>query len=112
MNDDNEYPTEKDLLYIQDFDNTKDDICDLIRYVHNIWWMPDWGFKYDSETMDLELHTGGWSGNESIISALQKNKHLFWFWYWQKSLRGGHYWFNLDMYDKLKRHADMRDRIS
>jgi hypothetical protein len=39
----------------------------------------------------LELHTGGWSGNESIINIVQAS--FFWFMFWQKSERGGHYYF-------------------
>jgi hypothetical protein len=49
------------------------------------------GVEHDGRK--LELHTGGWSGNEEIISVLQNS--MFWVMYWQKSERGGHYYFEL-----------------
>jgi hypothetical protein len=39
----------------------------------------------------LQLHTGGWSENEELIDNLSKS--FFWNMYWQKSERGGHYYF-------------------
>jgi hypothetical protein len=46
--------------------------------------------------MHLELHTFGWSGNESIVDALDKNV-LFWMTCWEQSNRGGHYKFEIPM---------------
>lgn len=37
--------------------------------------------------------TGGWSGNESIIGAMQKNR-MVWNFLWEQSRRGGHYVFD------------------
>jgi len=39
-----------------------------------------------------EVATGGWSGNESIISALQDN-YIFWAICWRLSKRGGYFEF-------------------
>jgi len=63
-------------------------IVDLIyedwMYYGTIW--------QDREKGILELATGGWSGNESIIAALQENL-MFWGMYWMESKRGGYYRF-------------------
>lgn len=45
---------------------------------------------------NLELHTGGWLGNEEIIEALKDT--TFWGLCWQKSERGGHHNFRLTPY--------------
>ncbi len=87
MPDVDRYPTDKDLDFIKNWDIK--DISGLIEFLESIWWMADWGFKQLGNK--LELHTGGWSGNESIIGALQQT--MFWMMTWQKSERGGHYWF-------------------
>ena len=48
--------------------------------------------------MKVEYHTMGWSGNEDIIESLRKSKSLFWFFYWQRSDRGGHYYFEIPLW--------------
>jgi hypothetical protein len=63
----------------------------LIEYIEDRWAFPDY-FHWDPGTETLELHTAGWSGNEDTIGALQSNA-MFWALYWQKSERGGHYYF-------------------
>ena len=55
------------------------------------WWMPDWGFKHRGRR--VELHTGGWSDNECLIQWLQMT--MFWVMSWQKTTRGGHYYFTM-----------------
>lgn len=42
---------------------------------------------------EVRLVTGGWSGCEDAISALEKGK--FWFGWWQSSSRGGAYEFHI-----------------
>lgn len=56
-------------------------------------WNYDNCLKYKStdKSWSLELHTGGWSGNEEIIGILQDT--FFWFFHWHKHERGGHYYF-------------------
>lgn len=88
-----EYPLKDELDKVEDWDGTA---VGLIEYLKQLWWCPEWGFKLTGKrVLKLELHTAGWSGNESIIYALQEN----WFWpiFWQKSRRGGHYYFKIEL---------------
>ena len=85
-----DYPTEEELEKIKAWEPS--DIKGLLSFIKSIWWHPDWGFKLQENC--LELHTGGWSGNEMIIDELEKT--IFWFMFWQKSERGGHYYFQFE----------------
>jgi len=92
MPDKDGYPTKKELDYIKNYDLLKiQSFKPLIIFLRSIWWQANWGFKFNK--YDLELHTGGWSGNEEIISVLQNT--IFWFLCWEKSIRGGHYYFKI-----------------
>lgn len=89
--DENGYPTDEDLEAIEKYDVLKNGVDGLLDMLEGLW---HYGHPYFiREGKKLELHTGGWSGNEEIIGALQKN--YFWFFYWQKSERGGHYYFKI-----------------
>ena len=77
----NGYPTEEWLEFIRNY--IPDNSLPLLKFVSEIlpygWYMADWGFvlhrKYKGK-IKLELHTGGWSGNEEVISAILSNKWL------------------------------------
>jgi hypothetical protein len=89
-----DYPTNAELKTIRHWPGT---FKGLWEYVKSIWWGADWGIHEDfsSEKYKLELHTGGWSGNESIISAFEKSKCRFFWWNHVKWERGGHYYFEI-----------------
>ena len=93
-----DYPTEADLKFIREFKALERPVMDLVAYLENIWWMPDWGFHLKKRnqkdiigepTWRLELHTGGWSGNESIMDAIMQTD--WWMFCWERQVRGGHY---------------------
>lgn len=87
----NEYPSKGELIFIKNYKFTaKKRFRPLIDYIQKIWHWLDY-MKWKGTT--LELHTGGWSGNEDIIEALQGTD--FWLLCWQESKRGGHYKFKL-----------------
>ena len=83
------------------------DFRPLMEYVGSLW---NWGermFRKTGEdkagpyaggvivTSDVyEVSTGGWSGNESLIGALQEN-FVFWSMCWVQSRRGGHFIFHI-----------------
>ena len=103
-----DYPTEIELKMIENWDAFEEkDYLNLMAYVRSIWWMPDWGFKQDGAR--FELHTGGWSGNESIISAMERNS-VFWLLYWESTTRGGHYVFeSIDEFIDRAKMASLRE---
>ena len=89
------YPEDEELEFIKNFDLASNDVMELVEYVRNIWNWSDWGFKTTGKNIiKLELHTGGWSGNELIIRALKENM-LFWPLYWRVHKKGGHYYFKI-----------------
>ena len=76
---------------IKNFDVLKEGgVDDLVQLILDLW-----DNSYGSATYEngiLELHTGGWSENEEVYSAIQQNM-MFMSGYWTLSLHGGHYWF-------------------
>ena len=84
------YPTEKELRRIEKWPYT--DFVGLMEFIESIWEFKEWGFNRTKSS--YQLSTGGWSGNESIIDAMQKNI-IFWSVCWNSSRRGGHYVFRL-----------------
>jgi len=95
----NDYPTEAELRRIREWRVDKKSMFDFLGYIKSLWWCAERGFVCKGKkVLKLELHTGGWSGNEDIIHALKENKSHFWFFYWQKSVRGGHYYFRIPLF--------------
>ena len=120
--EDNPYPTNSELLIIRKWDILQYDIPGLIEYINCVWWAPDWGFKlskgrdrlFHRRCIKLQLHTGGWSGNEDVIVALQQN-FLFWSMFWRKHTAGGHYWFEIAMKEwnrslSKKQYYELKER--
>jgi hypothetical protein len=87
-----EYPEDKELEIIKNW-KYEDNYLSLMKYVKNIWNWDDYFVQVDEN--NFELHTGGWSGNEDIMMALENNQ-LFWVMCWQESKRGGHYKFKVN----------------
>ena len=90
----NDYPTDEQLQFIRDYD-PKLGPAGLIKHLQEIWHWPD-RIRLEPGIDDLTclfLSTGGWSGNEDIIEVLEST--IFWLMFWQKSERGGHYYFEI-----------------
>jgi hypothetical protein len=97
MHDDDGYPTEEFLKWIENYDIIKNDVYELINVIMLAWNHGDLGYKLTrtyNKYRKLELHTLGWSGNESIIRALERNE-LFFLAYWRISEVGGHFYFRI-----------------
>lgn len=82
------YPADEELKAIREWD--KHDPRGWLEYCQGIWWAADWGWP----EVEGEVSTGGWSGNEDIIDAMQDNAML-WLQTWESTRRGGHYTFRL-----------------
>jgi hypothetical protein len=66
------------------------DVAGLATYVEAAW-NTEYGFLR-RRGGKLILATGGWSGNEELIRALQENR-FFWMSAWESSERGGRHVF-------------------
>jgi hypothetical protein len=102
--DEDGYPTEAALEKIEKWDY-KDGWTELLAFVRELWAYTEyWREEKNVATIDLPnykvvadvyyVSTAGWSGNESIIHALEKN-WMFWTFCWEQSNRGGHYIFHV-----------------
>jgi len=86
-----EYPTEDTLNLIKNWSSKDFELAELICSI--------WNSDYGSATLTgkrvktLQLATGGWSGNEDIVAALQQT--MFAKVCWQMSKRGGLYIYKI-----------------
>lgn len=88
------YPEEEELEIIKEW-NAIADPFGLIEFIESITWCPDWCISLKGKNVKwFEFHTGGWSGNEEIIEALNQNA-MFFTLYWVKTNKGGHYYFKV-----------------
>lgn len=83
------YPTDETLTAIRFWPHT--DFAALCEFARAAWHYPDYITMKDGV---LTAATGGWSGNESVISALRQNR-VFWGLCWRESVRGGRHVFEL-----------------
>jgi hypothetical protein len=88
VSDDN-YPSAEELLKVREWPYT--DTAGALAFVASIW-------TYSNQTWregDMaHFATGGWSGNEDLIHAMQENAML-WALTWQSSERGGKHVFRV-----------------
>jgi len=88
-----DYPTDEELEKIKNWPYT--DFLGLAEYIVNLWHYGDpWVKLTGKKVKTLRLATGGWSGNESIVSALHENT-MFQMMCWEKSERGGLYIYKI-----------------
>lgn len=102
--DEDGYPTKEALDKIANWPHT-DGWAELLAFVRELWAYNEyWQEEKNVTTIDIpnykvvadvyRVSTIGWSGNESLIMALQEN-WMFWTFCWQQSNRGGHYIFHV-----------------
>jgi len=93
----NKYPHDSDLERIGAWDHR--DCKGLLAFVRSLWWMSDWGWQQNEEGTLYKISTGGWSGNESLVDAMNANR-MFWSRCWQGSWRGGYYEFEVEQFEE------------
>lgn len=92
--DEDGYPTDEALDKIATWHY--DDPKGWFEFIRSLWFYADFGYWKEEQTESTQYHisTAGWSGNESIIKAMQLNE-ILWSFHWQQSRRGGHYIFEV-----------------
>lgn len=116
MLDTNGYPDEKSLRKIAGWDIFTQGLNGLFDLIEeNTNWADRQIHKTGKRVIRYEYHTGGWSGNKNVINALKRN--IFWFFFWEKSLKGGHYYFKIrhpEQYGKnpLKQEIPSRKEVN
>jgi len=81
------YPTDAELQRVAEWPDV--DATAWLAYVKTLWHWPEWGWREEGDSTFIS--TGGWSGNEDVIAAMQKN--FLWDVVLENYRRGGHYEF-------------------
>lgn len=95
---DHPYPSEVELARIRHWP-VPGDLRALFAYIKERWSPEDYGWwegrsRSERGVWRYQVSTGGWSGNEDLLMALQAN-HMAWTWTWISSRVGGHYVFEV-----------------
>lgn len=95
------YPTHTALEMVEAW--SWEDWEGWFRFISTLWYFKDWGWNEvnqpDSQgdlVKRFYLSTAGWSGNEDIVRAMEKNVML-WANHWVESRRGGHHIFEREI---------------
>ena len=97
MLDINHYADKASLIQIREWDILTQGVQGLLDLVEENTNHSDWSISITGKrVLRFQYHTGGWSGNEDVIAALRQN-WLFWAMCWQKSTRGGHFYFKINL---------------
>ena len=89
--DEDGYPTEQALHYIATFPGSEYDA--VLKRIESMWWGKVYGGWEAEQSVDgikYHISTLGWSGNESIITAMKQNE-LMWEELFFQEKRGGHF---------------------
>ena len=101
--DEDGYPTDDAITIIEKWH--WNDIPGWFTFINSIWHLASWGWTESNETDDMNpdkkiyryyISTAGWSGNETLIRAMQNND-MMWTFTWFESQRGGHYIFERNL---------------
>jgi hypothetical protein len=93
------YPSDDELKLVRDWQFQEPGSFEVfmafVKSIGNYWSDESVEvFGWEQKGRTYYVSTGGWSGNEDILSAMRANQ-LFWLICWQEHRRGGHYVFEL-----------------
>jgi hypothetical protein len=103
--DDDGYPTDAAHTIVELW--PWEDKQGWFTFIESIWHLKSWGWHEGTTPHDWDkerqvyqynISTAGWSGNEGLIHAMEKNTWL-WTTTWVQSRRGGHYIFEVELDD-------------
>ena len=95
------YPTHDCLKLIEEWHWS--DVTGWFEFIRQQWYYADLGWdskvrehrwRENEFVTEYAISTAGWSGNEAIIRAMEKNA-ILWHSTWYQSRRGGHYIFEV-----------------
>ncbi len=92
---DGNYPDEEELAELREWrhgQGIRSECERLLGLAQALWIYPDRFVRISRNR--FYVSTGGWSGHEDVIGALQEN-FIFWSQCWERHNRGGHFWFRL-----------------
>jgi len=103
MPDQHGYPTDEEIQKIKEWPLGRS-YTEYFDFIQTCWWAAEWGWKEEDAVDELfkypvrryTISTGGWSGNEDIISAMKENQ-ILWIVTWMQSRRGGHFIFQVQI---------------
>ena len=92
-----DYPDSADIERVKQWTfHEPDSFVKFMEFFRSIgnYWPSDAPFGWTQNGRIYHVSTGGWSGNEEILEAMQDNL-TFWMVCWREHRRGGHYVFTL-----------------
>lgn len=112
--DDEGYPTEETERRIKTYWGN---VLEFFAELQKVWHLASWGwheengFEYHMRNKEhkirrFHISTAGWSGNESLIGAMQGN-YFLWHYSWVQERVGGHYIFEVKADAKVFSPAEM-----
>lgn len=93
--DEDGYPTQETIDRVRTW--PAEDTPGLFAFLQALWayrdrFVPETVTELGRDRVHWHVSTGGWSGHEDLIEALEQNR-LVWLLCWIQSRRGGHYIF-------------------
>ena len=90
--DDDSYPTDDSLEQVKAYNGSHQRLMSEIAYYFGKHGSCEFEGGIGRKKTIWKVSTGGWSGCEDLIGALQENT-IFWMMCWVSSRRGGHFEF-------------------